>query len=243
MLFTRSALLVASAASLASALSHEPTLFEPTHDLAKRACPKVNLSTSQKKEAAALSSLSKALASKSKTIASKSKSVASRASAVSKSVSKAEKAASSASKVEKSISSAAKSLASRASAISSKAASVNSKSASINSKSSSVVSKASSVSSAAAAAASTAAANANSTCYKVASLEVAMTSSATDLASCRTSCGANYGVVGLVEPDSPPAECYCIDTESIDDLTAVAASLCNGVWGSKDGDYVTLFSS
>lgn len=37
--------------------------------------------------------------------------------------------------------------------------------------------------------------------------------------------------------------CYCIDAESIDDLTAVSASLCDAVYGSADGEYATLFSS
>lgn len=239
MLFTQTALSLLSVAAVATALSHDASPVEHA-GLEKRACAKVNLTSSQKKEAAALSSSSKALASKSKSLSKASASARSKASSLS---SASKKLMSS----ELALSKKSASLASRAASISSKSSSVNAKSVSVSARLSSVASvlsaSASSVSSVAAAQTSAAAAAANSTCYKISSLEVAMTYTAASKAACSTACGANYAVVGLVEVDSPPATCYCIDSDSLSDLTSVSPNLCDAVYGSTDGLYLTGFNA
>jgi len=60
---------------------------------------------------------------------------------------------------------------------------------------------------------------------------------------CATSCGASYEIVGLLEPDSPPATCMCINAATKAELGAsVPQSNCNSVFGSRSGAYVSVFT-
>ncbi len=82
-----------------------------------------------------------------------------------------------------------------------------------------------------------------SNCYPLTQVDVTLIADATDPSSCAAACGANYDVVALSEPNSPPATCFCLNAGSLADLgTPVAVANCNAAYGSTDGSFVSAFA-
>lgn len=218
MLFGPTLISLLAIATAAAALS-----ADEYHPAAHPALTRRKLSPEQQREAAVSRShsISKAAASRSRSRASVTKSKA--AVSASRSLSRSKAAASR-----------TKSALSKSKAIS------KSKSAASASKSASRASKASSTKTSAAASATSSAA---STCYKFSALDVTMHDAykSGTVALCSKFCGANYPFIGLLEADSPPAECLCVNAKNAAALgKPVKASLCNASFGSTDGDYVTV---
>jgi len=219
MLFGSTLVSVLAVAGVAVAIS--PDEYHPAANaLARRKLTK--------EQEQSLLSKSKSL-SKSKALSSKSKSLARASLAASKSRSKAKSAEAKSKSASKSKSAAS---ASKAAASASKSKSKTSSTKSASKTSSTKTS---------ATASATAAAGA---CYRFSTLDFTMHDGfdSGSVAKCSKFCGANYPFVALLEATSPPAECFCVNAKTTKSLgTPVRASLCNGVFGAKSGNYVSVF--